>query len=48
MAPTILYGKNLKQWIFQQLVWSMIQNLVDAVNIMGTWNFMSTKGQGHS
>ena len=28
----LLYGKKVKQWIFQKLLWSMMSKLVDAVN----------------
>ena len=38
-VPYALYGKMVKQWIFQKLLSSMMSKLEDAVNI---------KGQGHS
>ena len=28
----LLYGKKVKQWIFQKLLWSMMSKLVDAIN----------------
>ena len=44
----LLYGKKVKQWIFQKLLYSMISKLVDAVNWMIAWTYMNIKGQGHS
>ena len=40
-----VWGKKVKQWIFQKL---LISKLVDAVNQLSTWTYMNIKGQGNS
>ena len=44
----LLYGKKVKQWIFQKLLKSMMSKLADSVKSMITWTYMNIKGQGQS
>ena len=48
LSLMLLYGKKVKQWIFQKLLWSVMSELVDTINYMSTWTYMNIKGQGHS
>ena len=36
----LLYGKKIKQWIFQNLLYSMMSKLVDVVNKKITWTYI--------
>ena len=44
----LLYGKKVKQCVFQKLLYSIMSKLVDAVNWISTWIYMNIKGHGHS